>query len=178
MKIKPGKPMPAVGIRFRQVPAEFAVYITSMINVGGEPYAHHGQLQHFMPVDFGGNEVSQMLWAPGCETLAQHAACSLALAQHEGLPMRGSLIEQVMEAGDHSMTGAMSRTVGPPSPLARSTDNTRPRVTGREVEWVDEMLARIEAQVKERRSQLSHATDPFIRVSQMEIGALLSEAQK
>lgn len=179
MKIKPGKPMPAVGIRFRQVPAEFAAYITSMINVGGEPYAHHGQLQHFMPVDFGGNEVSQMLWAPGCETLAQHAACSLALAQHEGLTMRGSLIEQVMEAGDHSMTGGyVPHSWATLRRWQEALANTRPRVTGREVEWVDEMLARIEAQVKERRSQLSHTTDPFIRVSQMEIGALLSEAQK
>lgn len=179
MKIKPGKPMPAVGIRFRQVPAEFAAYITSMINVGGEPYAHHGQLQLFMPLDFGGNEVSQMLWAPGCETLAQHAACSIALAQHEGLPMRGSLIEQAMEVGDHFMVDAyVPHSWATLRRWQEALASTRPRVTGREVEWVDEMLARIEAQVKERRSQLSHATDPFIRVSQMEIGALLSEAQK
>lgn len=179
MKIKPGKPMPAVGIRFRQVPAEFAAYITSMINVGGERYAHHGRLQHFMPVDFGSNEVSHMLWAPGCETLAQHAACSLALAQHEGLPMRGSLIEQVMEAGDHSMPwGYVPHSWATLRRWQEALANKRPRVTGREVEWVDEMLARIEAQVKERRSQLSHATDPFIRVSQMEMGALLTEAQK
>ncbi len=179
MKIKPGKPMPGVGIRFREVPAEFAVYITSVINVDGEPYAHHGQLQHFMPVDFGGNEVSQMLWAPGCETLAQHAACSIALAQHEGLPMRGSLIEQAMEVGDHFMVDAyVPHSWATLRRWQEALANTRPRVTGREVEWVDEMLARIEAQVKERRSQLSHATDPFIRVSQMEIGALLSEAQK
>lgn len=179
MKIKPGKPMPSIGIRFGHVPVGFAAYVISMNNVDGEPYAHHGQLQHFMPVDFGGKEMSHILWAPVCETLAQHAACSIALAQHEGLPARGSLIEQVMGVGDHFMTGGyVPHTWATLRRWQEALANQRPRVTGREVEWVDEMLARVEAQLKEKRRQFSHTSDPFIRISQRDIASLLTEVQK
>ncbi|MFP3515848.1 hypothetical protein SB766_06585 [Pseudomonas sp. SIMBA_077] len=43
---------------------------------------------------------------------------------------------------------------------------------------MDEMLARVEAQLKEKRRQFSHTTDPFIRISQRDMGALLTEMQK
>ena len=179
MKFKLNKPMPSVGIRFRQVPAEFEAYVTSVINVDGEPYAHHGQLQHFMPVDFGSNEMSHILWAPGCETLAQHAACTIALAQHEGLPARGSFIEQVLNRADHSMTGGyVPHSWATLRRWQEALAHKRPRVTGREVEWVDQMLARVEAQLKEKRRQFSHTTEPFIRISQRDIASLLTEVQK
>ncbi len=179
MKTKPGEPMPGVGIRYRQVPAQFAAYLTSIVNVDGEPYAHHGQLQHFMPVDFGDGEVSHILWAPGCETLAQHAACTLAIAQHEGLPARGSFIQQVMDAGDHSVIASyVPHSWATLRRWQEALANKRSRVSGREMEWMDEVLARIEAQLKDKLSEVTHEITPRAVTTLSAINSLLKEASK
>ena len=179
MKVKPGDPMPGFGIRFLQVPAQFAAYVTSMVNVGGEAYMHHGQLQHFMPVDFDDGEVSHILWAPGCETLAQHAACTLAIAQHDGLPARGSFIQQVMDAGNHSMTGSyVPHCWATLRRWQEAQANNRPRVTGRELEWVDEMLSRVEKQVKDKVGEMIHQPLPRALITVRAIDSLLEEAAK
>lgn len=179
MKIKPGEPVLGVGIFFQHVPAQFAAYLTSMINVDGEPYTHHGQLQHFMPVDFGEGEVSHILWAPGCETLAQHAACTLAISQHEGLPARARFSQQVMDAGDHSVIASyVPHSWATLRRWQEALANKRSRVSVREMEWMDEVLARIKAQLKDKLSEVTHEITPRAVTTLSAINSLLKEASK
>lgn len=77
------------------------VFAAGLARFGGKPYLHHGTLHHFMPVDFGQNEKSSILWAPGCDSI-EEAACTRAIAKDRDLPLRGGLIAQAMNLGDHS----------------------------------------------------------------------------
>ncbi|WP_307876316.1 hypothetical protein [Pseudomonas sp. NKUCC02_KPG] len=47
---------PAIGV---------ASLVLGMVNMTGEPYAHHGTLRHFMPVYFNAGIMSSILWKPG-----------------------------------------------------------------------------------------------------------------
>ncbi|MQU16629.1 lipase family protein [Pseudomonas helleri] len=134
MKFKPSEFDYGAAIRFKNVPAEFIAYVAGMINMDADPYTHHGQLQHFMRVNFGGNEVSHILWEPGCETLAEHAACLMALDQYEGLPVRDGLGRQLLDAGDHSMVSSyVPHCWATLRRWQEAQEGARPLVTNREV---------------------------------------------
>jgi hypothetical protein len=86
-------------LMFANVPAGFSVFVAGIYNWTGESYEHHGTLRHFLPVEFGRQERSSILWTPGCDTLTQHAACELALEQRRGLPDRAKFTAQLFQAG-------------------------------------------------------------------------------
>ncbi|MDC7816773.1 MULTISPECIES: lipase family protein [Pseudomonas] len=77
------------------------IFAAGLVRVGGAPYQHHGELHHFMPVDFTGKERSAILWSPGCASI-EEAACTRAIAKNGDLPFRDGLFAQLMQAGDHS----------------------------------------------------------------------------
>ena len=81
------------------------IFVGGLVRVGGKPYEHHGTLHHFMPVRFGAEEKSSILWNPGCASI-EEAACTRALAKDGDLPWRGGLIQQFMSFGDHSLAGS------------------------------------------------------------------------
>ena len=81
------------------------IFVAGLVRVGGAPYQHHGELHHFMPVDFTGKEKSAILWDPGCASI-EEAACTRALAKDGDLPFRGGFIDQAMNLGDHSIPGS------------------------------------------------------------------------
>lgn len=176
MKFKPSEFDYGAAIRFKNVPAEFIAYVAGMINVDADPYTHHGQLQHFMRVNFGGNEVSHILWEPGCETLAEHAACSMALDQYEGLPVRDGLGRQLLDAGDHSMVSSyVPHCWATLRRWQEAQEGARPLVTNREVEWVRLMLSRVEEQLNQRVGHLKEANDPFPRITRATVQAMTKE---
>lgn len=82
-----------------------AFFIGGIINFLGNPYGHHGDLHHFMPVEFGDGRRSSILWEPGCSTINDHG-CAEALRQTDGLPKRGNFLRQVLDRGHHSMVGS------------------------------------------------------------------------
>lgn len=111
--IVPGVPAPWMNVR-RSIwlPGLATVFITNpvlgilifavgLVRVGGAPYRHHGELHHFMPVDFTGKEKSSILWDPGCASV-EEAACTRAIAKDGDMPFRDGFIAQAMQAGDHS----------------------------------------------------------------------------
>lgn len=176
MKFKPSEFDYGAAIRFKNVPAEFIAYVAGMINMDADPYTHHGQLQHFIRVNFGGNEVSHILWEPGCETLAEHAACSMALDQYEGLPVRDGLGRQLLDAGDHSMVSSyVPHCWATLRRWQEAQEGARPLVTNREVEWVRLMLSRVEEQLNQRVGHLKEASDPFPRITRATVQAMTKE---
>lgn len=93
-----------LALTFVNVPLGLSVFVAGISNVSGEPYEHHGTLRHLLPVEFGRGEKSTILWAPGCDTIIQHAACTMAIAQRNGLPNRPGLITQSLNSPDHFMS--------------------------------------------------------------------------
>lgn len=93
-----------LALTFVNVSLGLSVFVAGITNVSGEPYEHHGALRHLLPVEFGRGEKSTILWAPGCDTIIQHAACTMAIAQRNGLPNRPGLITQSLNSPDHFMS--------------------------------------------------------------------------
>lgn len=84
MDTKAGVFAAGLALTFANVPAGLSVFFAGITNWTGEPYDHHGSLRHFMPVEFERGKMSAILWDPGCDTITQHAACSLAIQQKNG----------------------------------------------------------------------------------------------
>lgn len=139
-------------LTFVNVPAGLSVFALGITNLSGEPYQHHGKLQHFFPVELGAKEMSSILWEPGCDTIAQHAACTLAVQQIDGLPNRPGLISQAFHGGNHSMVGGYIPSCW--AALRRSQESLkfkRSLVTDREFDFIERALTRLINQLRNRR---------------------------
>ncbi|AIL61333.1 lipase family protein [Pseudomonas alkylphenolica] len=175
MNTKPKVYLPGAALTFVNVPLGLSVFVAGITNLNGEPYEHHGTLQHFMPVEFGGNRTSAILWQPGCDTIAQHAACSLAIKQVDGLPIRPGLLTQIFNAGNHSMVGGYI-----PACWAtfrrwqEAQEQQRSLVTDEELKLVDGAMEKIDAQLRIKRKQLDNGS-VYARSQQLAINALWRE---
>ncbi|MDO7896653.1 lipase family protein [Pseudomonas citrulli] len=138
-------------LTFINVPVGLSVFVAGITHWTGERYAHHGTLRHFLPVEFGRQEKSSILWAPSCDTITQHAACEVALQHKHGLPDRPSLLAQLVNTGNHFMLPgyipACWATLRRWQQALASGDTL---VTKREYEWVANALARITHQLRDK----------------------------
>lgn len=136
---------PAIGLLYLAV---------NLINFRGEPYGHHGKLRHFMPVVFGKEHKSSILWEPGCSTINDHG-CAAAIKQIDGLPLRGSILRQLLQASDHSMVGSYIPACWA-SLRRRQEAQTRKRslVTLRELNWIKDGLRSISKQLAELKLKI------------------------
>ncbi|MBV4485785.1 lipase family protein [Pseudomonas sp. SWRI153] len=149
-------------LTFVNVPVGLSVFVAGITNWTGEPYEHHGTLYHAMQVQFDRNEKSMILWKPGCDTVAQHAACSVAIQLQNGLPDRPSLLAQLFSAGSHSMVGSYIPACW--ATLKRwqeAQTMKRPIVTEGEFKWVETALLSITAQLRYKRGQTR--PDAYVR---------------
>ncbi|MDR6925115.1 hypothetical protein J2Y56_001148 [Pseudomonas sp. BE134] len=159
MNTKAGVFGAGAALTFVNVPAGLSVFVAGITNWTGEPYDHHGTLRHAMPVQFSRKEMSMILWEPGCDTITQHAACSVAIQQKNGLPNRPSLLTQLFNAGNHSMVGSYIPVCW--ASFKRSQEaltSKRALVTDMECEWIEQALQRITTQLRSRRDHLSNQT--------------------
>ena len=164
-------------LTFVNVPVGLSVFVAGITNWTGEPYEHHGKLYHAMPVQFDRNEKSMILWEPGCDTVAQHAACSVAIQQKNGLPDRPSLLTQLFNAGSHSMVGSYIPACW--ATLKRwqeAQSANRSLVSDREFEWMQKALASITLQLRQKRDQTR--PDAYVRHHEKTIEALNREIDK
>lgn len=166
-------------LTFVNVPAGLAVFSAGITNLSGEPYEHHGKLRHFFPVEFGGKEKSSILWEPGCDTITQHAACSLAVQQINGLPNRPGLISQAFHGGNHSMVGGYIPSCW--AALKRAQESLKLKnslITDREFDFVDDALTRITEQLRSRRNNLRGRGDKYRENHEPAIDAFNREVDK
>lgn len=167
-----------LALTFVNVPAGLSVFFAGIINWTGEPYDHHGKLQHFMPVEFSDGKKSAILWEPGCDTITQHAACSLALQQKNGLPHRPPLL-QIFHVLDHLMTGGYVPACW--AVLLRwqaAHEKKHSRVTDLEFNRVAGSLARITTQLREIERGLPARSEAYARTQENNIRALSLEKSK
>ncbi|MBK5302627.1 MULTISPECIES: lipase family protein [Gammaproteobacteria] len=131
-----------------------AFFIGGIMNFLGDPYGHHGQLHHFMPVVFGEGHSSSILWEPGCSTINDHG-CAEALRQIDGLPERDSFLRQVIDNGHHSMVD--SYIPGCWASLRRwqeALEKRRSLVTLTEFQWVSDTLTNVSGQLRALKAKI------------------------
>ena len=164
-------------LTFVNVPVGLSVFVAGITNWAGEPYEHHGTLYHAMQVQFDRKEKSMILWEPGCDTVAQHAACSVAIQQKNGLPDRPSLLTQLFNAGSHSMVGSYIPACW--ATLKRwqeAQTANRSIVTDGEFEWVEKALTSVTRQLRAKREQTR--PDAYVRTHEKTTEALNHEIDK
>ncbi|SEN41988.1 Lipase (class 3) [Pseudomonas sp. ok272] len=165
-----------LALTFTNVPLGVSVFVAGLSNVTGEPYTHHGTLRHFMTVEFDAREHSAILWEPGCTTIDQHAACSIALKQHKGLPQRPSLLKQVFSGGDHSMSSSyMPASWATLRRWQQAEQHRNSVLTKREFQWVDNALVKITAQLKAAERNLDNRPEPYVRAFEKDYAAIRRE---
>ena len=166
-------------LTFLNVPAGLAVFSAGITNLSGEPYEHHGKLRHFFPVELGGKEKSSILWEPGCDTITQHAACSLAVQQINGLPNRPGLISQFFHGGNHSMVGGYIPSCWAAFKRAQESLKLKSSlVTDREFDFVDGALMRITEQLRSKRNDLRGRGDKYRETHEPAVDAFNREVDK
>ncbi|MFJ7313348.1 lipase family protein [Pseudomonas sp. NPDC098747] len=143
--------------------AGFALLVWGITNFFGDDYGHHGELRHFMPVVFGREHKSSILWQPGCSIINDHG-CAEALREIDGSPKRGSFLEQLVAAGDHSMVG--SYIPGCWASLRRwqeAQQLKRSLVTPREFDWVSGALNNIGKQLRAVEREIRAHPSAYVR---------------
>ena len=179
MNTKPRVYLPGAALTFFNAPLGIAGFVAGITNLTGEPYEHHGTLQHFMPVAFGANKKSSIMWEPGCDTITEHAACTLAIHQNNGLPEREGFIAQIFDADNHSMTGGY--IPGCWAALRRWQEALTLKhslVTDEEFEHISRALATIIEQLRFKRRMLGDSPTPYSRAHELTINALNREVDK
>ena len=166
-------------LSFVNVPAGLSVFLAGITNWKGEPYDHHGTLRHAMPVQFGPKDMSMILWEPGCDTITQHAACSVAIQQINGLPDRPFFLAQLFSFPSHSMTGSYIPACW--ASFKRSQEaqgKKRPLVTHLEFERIEDALKNITDQLRARRRHFSNQSMKYQETYEAEISAIIIEIDK
>jgi hypothetical protein len=179
MDTKPGVFATGLALTLANVPVGMSIFFTGITNVTGEPYDHHGKLQHFMPVRLSGGEKSAFMWEPGCDTITQHAACTLAIQQKNGLPDRPPLLAQIFQAGNHSMTGGYVPACW--AVLLRwkqAYDEKRTRITESEFNWVKDSLAQATIDLRAIERDLRGRSEAYARTQEKNIRALSLEKSR
>ncbi|TFY86488.1 lipase family protein [Pseudomonas kairouanensis] len=131
------------------------LFATGLVRFGGNPYQHHGEQQHFMPLMLPDGTQSSVLWKPGCESI-QEAGCNRALQLHGDMPERDNLLRQLFQANQHFMTASYIPAAW--ATLRRwqqSLENSSPLVAPREFELLDHALASMRQQLREKRLELA-----------------------
>ncbi|MDQ0739605.1 lipase family protein [Pseudomonas sp. W4I3] len=130
------------------------LFAAGLVRVGGNAYQHHGEQQHFMPIELADGTRSSVLWKPGCESI-QEAGCNRALQLHGDMPERGNLLRQLLQANQHFMTASYIPAAWATLRRWQQTlDSQGPMVTAREFELLDRALDDMRRQLRAKRSEL------------------------
>ncbi|MGU9818885.1 lipase family protein [Pseudomonas sp. LF135] len=130
------------------------LFAAGLVRVGGSPYQHHGEQQHFMPIKLADGTHSSVLWTPGCESILQ-AGCNRALQLQGDMPNRANVLKQLFQASQHFMTASYIPAAW--ATLRRwqqTVDSQGPLVTQREFELLDRALESMTAQLRDKNREL------------------------
>ena len=131
------------------------LFAAGLVRFGGNPYQHHGEQQHFMPIMLADGTRSSVLWKPGCESI-QEAGCNRALQVHGDMPDRAGLIKQLVEYKQHFMTASYIPAAWATLRRWQQTqESDGPLVTPREFELLDHALEGMRQQLRNKRRELA-----------------------
>ncbi|WP_338506997.1 lipase family protein [Pseudomonas poae] len=130
------------------------LFAAGLVRVGGNPYQHHGEQRHFMPIKLPDGTQSSVLWKPGCESI-QEAACNRALQLQGDMPARDNLLKQLFQASQHFMTASYIPAAWATLRRWQQTlESQGTLVTPREFEWIDRALERMGQQLRDKNREL------------------------
>ncbi|ARB30815.1 lipase family protein [Pseudomonas tolaasii] len=144
------------------------LFASGLVRVGGNPYRHHGEQQHFMPIKLPDGTRSSVLWKPGCESI-QEAGCNRAVQLHGDMPSRDNLLKQLFQASEHFMTASYIPAAW--ATLRRwqqTVESQGPLVTSREFELIDLALETMTQQLRDKRRELDRRRPPNQRGNEYE----------
>ena len=130
------------------------LFASGLVRPGGNPYRHHGEQQHFMPIQLPGGTHSSVLWKPGCESILE-AGCNRAVQLQGDMPDRANLLKQLFQANQHFMTASYIPAAW--ATLRRwqqTVESQGPLVTPREFELLDHALASMSQQLRDKNREL------------------------
>lgn len=131
------------------------LFAAGLVRVGGNPYQHHGEQHHFMPITLPDGTHSSVLWKPGCESI-QEAACNRALQLQGDMPDRDNLLRQLFQAGQHFMTTSYIPAAWATLRRWQQTmESQGPLVTPREFELLDRALEDMREKLRAKRRELA-----------------------
>ena len=131
------------------------LFAAGLVRVGGNPYQHHGEQHHFMPITFPDGTDSSVLWKPGCESI-QEAGCNRALQLQGDMPDRDNLVRQLLQANQHFMTTSYVPAAWATLRRWQQTlDSQGPLVTPREYELLDRAFEDMREKLRAKRRELA-----------------------
>lgn len=136
------------------------LFAAGLVRVGGNPYRHHGEQRHFMPLQLPNGTRSSVLWKPGCESILE-AGCNRAVQLHGDMPERDNLLKQLFQASQHFMTASYIPAAW--ATLRRwqqTVDSQGPLVTPREFELIDHALETMTQQLRDKNRELDRRRPP------------------
>lgn len=143
-------------------PYGMLVFGAGLVRIGGDPYQHHGQQQHFMPVRFDEREWSAILWDPDCESI-EGAACTAMLEKirRGDMPARDGLLAQLINYTDHMMIASYIPCAWATLRRWQQTlENASSVVTEREFRVVEDALATLNEKLNEYARKVRHNEGP------------------
>lgn len=130
------------------------LFAAGLVRVGGNPYWHHGEQQHFMPILLPDGTHSSVLWKPGCESL-EEAGCNRALYLSGDMPERDNLLKQLFQASQHFMVSSYVPAAWATLRRWQQTlDNRGALVTSREYALIDDALGTMGRQLQDKQLEL------------------------
>lgn len=131
------------------------LFAAGLVRVGGNPYRHHGEQYHFMPITLPDGSHSSVLWKPGCESL-QESGCNRALQLQGDMPDRDNLLRQLFQADQHFMTTSYIPAAWATLRRWQQTlESEGPLVTQREFELLDRAFEDMREQLRAKRRELA-----------------------
>ncbi|WP_300745817.1 lipase family protein [Pseudomonas sp.] len=131
------------------------LFAAGLVRVGGNPYRHHGEQYHFMPITLPDGSHSSVLWKPGCESL-QEAGCNRALQLQGDMPDRDNVLRQLFQADQHFMTTSYIPAAWATLRRWQQTlESEGSLVTQREFELLDRAFEDMREQLRTKRRELA-----------------------
>lgn len=152
-------------VSFINAPLGIAFFALGVSNLSGAPYAHHGELHHFMPVTFDNALQSSILWKPECLSITDHAY-EYVLQQNNGLPT-GRAFEPAFYVLDHLMIGSyIPNSWATLRRWQESLEMNRPLVTEREIDWINKGLLSMDLELSREEDKLRPDAHKTVNKSQ------------
>ncbi|MFL1557684.1 lipase family protein [Pseudomonas sp. O11] len=146
--------VPGAVILFSAPASGGLLFAAGLVRVVGNPYQHHGEQQHFMPITLPDGTHSSVLWRPACESILE-AGCNRALQLQGDMPDRANLLKQLFQASQHSMTASYIPAAWATFRRWQQTvDRQGPLVTPREFELLDHALETMTQQLRDKNREL------------------------
>jgi hypothetical protein len=136
------------------------LFATGLVRVGGNPYQHHGEQQHYMPITLADGTQSSVLWKPGCESI-QEAGANRALQLQGDTPLRENFLRQLFQASQHFMTASYIPAAWATLRRWQQTlEHQSSLVTHSEYEQLDRALESMRQQLRDKRRELDRRPAP------------------